>query len=175
MGTGEVGRVVRRMGVAAAAVLLSAAAGSAQSTCAAPSNAIRIVGAVDSAVTITAGDMTGMEIVTVDAPDHEGVEHRYAGPTLRALLDHAGVPGGAELEGHLSAYVVVEARDGYRVTYALAELDGGYWDTPPLLALLRDGAPLRPDAAPFQVIAPDTPKHGRWVRQVACLRVAYPE
>jgi len=175
MGTGEVGRAVRRMGVAAAAVLLSAAAGSAQSTCQAPADAIRIVGAVDSAVTITQSDMEGMEPLTVRAVGHDETERTYEGPTLRSLLDRAGVPGGADLHGRaLSGYVVVEARDGYRVTFALAELDAGYWETLPILAFRRDGALLDGEVGPFQVITPDSPQHGRWARQVACLRVAYP-
>jgi DMSO/TMAO reductase YedYZ molybdopterin-dependent catalytic subunit len=156
-------------------VAVPAAVAAQNASCEAPPDAIRVVGAVAAPVTVTREEIAAMESVTARVVGHDGTERTYSGPTLRAVLDRAGVPGGAELEGRLSWYVVVEARDGYRVTFALAELDGGYWDTLPLLAFRRDGEPLDAYAGPFQVIAPDTPKHGRWARQVACLRVAVPE
>ena len=158
-------------------VAAGAQAAAAAAACEAPADGIRIIGAVEQPVTLTRTDMLAMDPVTVEVTGHDGAVHSYRGPTLRAVLDRAGVPGGADLEGHLDGFVVVEARDGYRVTFALAELDGGYWDRLPILALRRDGRSLADDehAGPFQVIAPDTPKHGRWARQVACLRVAYPD
>lgn len=162
--------------ILAAAVGLGGPAAAQAPACGAPADGIRIVGAVDAPVTVTRSEMEAMPTVSTEAVAHDSATHLYQGVTLRSLLDRAGVPGGSELHGrHLSAYVVVEARDGYRVTFALAELDGGYWDTPPILAFRRDGEPLDDHAGPFQVIAPDTPKHGRWARQVACLRVGYPE
>lgn len=163
------------LALAAGIVLARPAAARAQA-CDAPTDEIRIDGAVETPVTITRSEMEAMAAVSAEAVAHDEATHAYEGVTLRSLLDRAGVPGGSELHGrHLSAYVVVEARDGYRVTFALAELDGGYWDTPPILALRRDGERLDDHAGPFQVIAPDTPKHGRWARQVGCLRVGYPE
>lgn len=166
-----------RTAAAVLATLLTATGAAAQGgTCDAPADGIGIVGEVTAPVTVTRADMEAMETRTVPATGHDGTERTYEGPTLRALLDRAGVPGGEALHGRaLSGYVVVEARDGYRVTFALAELDGGYWDTLPILAFRRDGEPLAEEVGPFQVIAPDTPKHGRWARQVACLRVEYPE
>lgn len=178
--TGRTGPLWRR--VAVALLVLGAAIGLTRpttvlaQTCDAPADGIRIVGAVEQPVTVTRSEMEAMPTVSAEAVAHDEATHAYEGVTLRSLLDRAGVPGGAELHGrHLSAYVAVEARDGYRVTFALAELDGGYWDTLPILAFRRDGEPLDDHAGPFQVIAPDTPKHGRWARQVACLRVGYPE
>lgn len=162
--------------VAAAAWLLAPTTLAAQAACQAPPDGIRIVGAVEAPVTVTLADMEAMDPLTVEAVGHDGEPHAYIGVTLRALLDRAGVPGGEALHGHaLSGYVVVEARDGYRVTYALAELDGGYWDALPMLVFRRDGQPLDEHSGPFQIVAPDTPRHGRWARQVACLRVGYPE
>ena len=184
---GPGGAIVGRAGAArywctatAAVLLLSlhgAATVDAQTTaCEAPADALRVVGAVEAPVTLTGADIAALERVTVEAPDHHGTMARWEGPTLRAILDRAGVPGGAALHGRpLSAYVVVEARDGYRATFALAELDGGYWRTLPLLADRRDGQRLAEGAGPYRVVVPDAPKHGRWVRQVACLRVAYPD
>jgi hypothetical protein len=136
-----------------------------------------VVGAVDAPVTLTAASLDAMAgRVTATAADHLGREGQWEGVTLRAILDQAGVPGGETLHGRgLSGFVVVEARDGYRATFALAELDAGYWDQRPFLADRRNGALLDTEAGPFQVIVPDASKHGRWVRHVACLRVAYPE
>lgn len=160
------------------AVLLAAVTprGAGAQACTAPADAIRVIGAVDEPVTLTRDGLRGMERHTISSTDHDEVEHRWQGVTLRGILDRARVPGGTALHGRaLSGYVVVEARDGYRATFALAELDGGYWDQLPILADQRDGESLNEHAGPFQVIVGDAPKHGRWVRQVACLRVAYPE
>lgn len=168
----------RRRVVPATALAAAVLAGPlAAQRCEAPAGAIRIVGEVETPVTLSAADLAAMDSrLTVSALDPDGEPATWEGVTLRAILDRAGVPGGETLHGRgLSAYVVVEARDGYMATFALAELDAGYWDRLPFLADRRDAEPLDDHAGPFQVIVPDAPKHGRWARQVACLRVAYPD
>ena len=72
----------------------------------------------------------------------------------------------------IALYVVVEAADGYRAVYALAELDSAFTDRVILLADRRDGRPLSAREGPLQVIVPGEKKHARWVRQVIRLRVA---
>src|SRR5690606_18107757 len=69
-------------------------------------------------------------------------------------------------------YVVVEAVDGYRALFALAEFDSAFRAEVPILALRRNGAPLEAEAGHFQIIVPGEMRHARWVRDVACLRVA---
>lgn len=42
----------------------------------------------------------------------------------------------------------------------------------PILALTRDGRALDSDSGPFQIVVPGEQRRARWVRQLACLRIA---
>lgn len=110
---------------------------------------------------------------TVKARGHDGVESQFEGVPLIALIDRAGSPSGAQLKGRiaLSLYLVVEATDGYRVVFALPELDPSFAERTILLADRRDGKPLSDREGPLQVIVPGEKKHARWVRQVVRLVV----
>jgi hypothetical protein len=80
------------------------------------------------------------------------------------LLDKAGVPAGDKLRGKwIGSFVVVEAIDGYRAVFALAELDPAFNDRTIILADLRNGQPLDKKHGPFQVIAPGDKRPTRWV------------
>jgi DMSO/TMAO reductase YedYZ molybdopterin-dependent catalytic subunit len=110
---------------------------------------------------------------TVKAKGHDGVDSQFEGSSLVDILAKAGVPTGKELRGPaIALYVVVEAADGYRAVYALAELDSAFTDRVILLADRRDGRPLSAREGPLQVIVPGEKKHARWVRQVIKLKVA---
>ena len=88
------------------------------------------------------------------------------------ILARAGVPTGKDLRGKAMAlFVVVEASDGYRAVFALAELDTEFTDRVILLADRRDDKPLSGQAGRLQVIVPGEKKHARWVRQVVRLKV----
>ena len=88
------------------------------------------------------------------------------------VLAKAGVPTGKDLRGPaMSIYVVAEASDGYRATFALAELDSAFTDRVILLADRRDGKVLSAREGPLQMIVPGEKKHARWVRQVIRLKV----
>jgi len=108
------------------------------------------------------------------AVDHEKPA-TFEGVLLRHVLALAGVPGthGAPgLRGDALRLIVrIEATDGYQAVFALAELDPGFRDRPIFLVDRRDGQPLAADAGPFQVIAADEARAGRWVRQVARISV----
>jgi hypothetical protein len=100
------------------------------------------------------------------AMDH-GTPATFEGVMLRHLLSLVKVPVGATLRGEALRLVVrIEAADGYEVIFALAELDAEFRDRPILLADVRDGKPLPASAGPFQIVAADEAKGGRWVRQV---------
>lgn len=143
--------------------------------CDAPSDAIRVYGEVETPVVLTRQDLRAMDRVGAHVADREGDVVTYEGVTLRTLLDRAGVPSGRAMRGRgMSAYVVVEARNDDRATFALPELDGDHWDRLPFLADRVDGEPLEEDQGPFRIVVPDSEQHGRWVRQVECLRVGYP-
>ena len=110
----------------------------------------------------TATEFAKLPRQSVRAKGHDGVESQYQGVSLIEALARAGVPSGKELRGKaLSLFVVVEAADGYREVYALAELDPEFTDRVILVADRRDDKPLPAHSGPLQVIVPGEKKHAR--------------
>jgi DMSO/TMAO reductase YedYZ molybdopterin-dependent catalytic subunit len=133
---------------------------------------LEVGGEVAHPLSLTAADFAKLSHQTIRAKGHDGVESQYQGVPLIEILAKAGVPTGKELRGKaLALFVVVEASDGYRAVFALAELDSGFTDRVILLADRRDDKPLPAQAGPFQVIVPGEKKHARWVRQVIRFRI----
>ena len=66
----------------------------------------------------------------------------------------------------MALYLLVEAADGYRVVFALPELDPAFTERMVLLADHRDGQPLTTTEGPLRLVVPDDKRHARWVRQV---------
>lgn len=107
----------------------------------------------------------------VAASAHD-VKGQFSGVALADVLALVGAPAGDALRGPaLASYVLVEAADGYRVTFALAETNAGFTDKLILLADRKDGAPLNAHDGPFQLIVPDEKRPARWVRQVTRISV----
>lgn len=97
---------------------------------------------------------------------HE-VSGRYSGIALTDLLALVNAPLADSLRGRaLSTYVLVEASDGYRVLFSLAELDARFTDRVALLADRKDGQPLPPAEGPYRLIVPGETRPARWARQV---------
>jgi hypothetical protein len=133
---------------------------------------IRVTGEVSQTLELKSAEFAKLPRQTLSAKAHDGKESQYEGVSLIALLAKAGVPTGKDLRGPaMSLYVVAEASDGYRATFALAELDSAFTDRVILLADRRDGKPLSAREGPFQMIVPGEKKHARWVRQVIRLKV----
>jgi precorrin-4 methylase len=111
---------------------------------------------------------------TVPHSDQKAV---YEGVLLRDVLRAAGAPlEQADAPGRLSAelrtaYVLIEAADGYQVVFSAAELHTAFGGREVLLADRLNGAPLPDKAAPYQVIVPGTELHSRWIRQVTRILV----
>lgn len=98
--------------------------------------------------------------------DHETAA-TFEGVSLRTLLSEAKVPEGKEIRGeYLSWVVVVDAADGYRAVYALAEFDPAFTPDRALLVDTRDGKPLAASEAPLRIVLPEEKRPARWVRQV---------
>lgn len=74
----------------------------------------------------------------------------------------------------MTSYVVAEAEDGYRVVFALAELDSGFLDSQVLVADTMDGVPLGPKLGPFRLVAPHERRPARWVRMLKTITVVTP-
>ena len=97
----------------------------------------------------------------------------YQGVLLGRVLQEAGVrpttksDGSQELARPLrSAYVLIEAADGYQVVFSLPELFPALGGYNVLLVDRVDGQPLQAKAAPYQIVVTGSDGHERWVRQV---------
>lgn len=134
---------------------------------------VTIGGDVAKPLRIDAEALAKYARVAVEASDH-GKPGRWEGVRLIELLREAGVPTGDALRGQaLALYVRVDAADGYRAVYSLAELDPGFRDGEVILADRRDGKPLDAREGPFRLIAPAEKRPARWVRQVTAIDVLH--
>jgi DMSO/TMAO reductase YedYZ molybdopterin-dependent catalytic subunit len=133
---------------------------------------LRVGGGVPRPLKLTAPEFDGLPRQTVRAKDHDGKDAEFEGVPLVEVLKTSGVKFGQDLRGPaLASYLVVEAADGYRVVFAMPELDPAFTDRVILLADRRDGKPLGENAGPLRVIVPSEKRHALWVRQVIGLRV----
>ena len=154
------------MHITARAILLAIVCTTFAVAPAAAQSVIQVVGLDNKPVTVA---LTGIERRTVVTQDR-GLRAEFEGVALLDVLIKAGVP--FELRGPAMARVVIaSAPDGYRVAYAIAELDPGFTDQIVLIADRRDGKPLLPDTGPLQIIVPNDKRAGRWVRQVNKIEV----
>ncbi|MBX7106622.1 MAG: molybdopterin-dependent oxidoreductase [Gemmataceae bacterium] len=134
--------------------------------------AVEVGGLVPKPLKLTADELARMPHQTVREKDHDGKPTEYSGVPLKAILEATGLELGQDLRGPaLEHYLMVEAADGYRVLFALPELDSLFTDRVVVLADRRDGKPLSAKEGPFQVIVPGEKRHGRWVRQVTGLKI----
>lgn len=119
-------------------------------------------------------DLSTLTRHRVSAEDH-GQKALFEGVLLSDVLAKAGVEFGAKLRGPaISRYATVVARDGYRVTFSLGELDPEFTNLGVIVADMRDGKPLSAEEGPRRLVVPGD-KHGsRWARQVASIVVAEP-
>jgi len=108
---------------------------------------------------------------SVKTADH-GTPVSFDGVLLSDVLSKAEVPTGEKLRGKsLLLYAVVEASDGYRVLFALAELDPALSEKRVYLVTKRDGKPLSEEEGPFRIVVPDEKRAARWVRQVTAITI----
>ena len=132
---------------------------------------VELIGRSGAVRSVSAAELAGMTRREVQATSHQ-VTGTFAGVPISDLLALVGAPRGDSLRGPaLATYVQVEAADGYRVVFALAELDPGFTDRVVLLADRKDGAPLTARDGPFQLVVPGEKRPARWVRQVRRIRV----
>jgi len=107
-------------------------------------------------------------------PHNPGKEIVYAGTPLVDVLKAAGLlldPGMAGVRETVTVTVLIEATDGYRAVFSLAELNPELTDRVVLLADTKDGKPLPPQEGPFRIIVPGEKRPVRWVRQFKTIAV----
>ena len=134
--------------------------------------ALSVTGEVKTPLKLTLAEIESMPAQKISARDHDGSTADYEGVPLHEILAHAGVPQGQSLRGDaLQLCVLVKASDGYKVAFALAELDPRFTDKMVLLAFKRDGKELDAKSGPLRLIIPDEKYQGRWVREVTGLEI----
>ena len=129
-------------------------------------------------LTLAADEFAKLPRATVrDKLPHSEQDAVYEGVLLHEVLRATGVQfedpetPTRPLAALRTAYVLVEAADGYQVAFSTAEIDPGSGGRQVLLADRVDGRPLAAKAAPYQVIVPGTKRYDRWIRQVTRILV----
>jgi hypothetical protein len=133
---------------------------------------LHVNGYVERHLALTPTDLARFPRHIIRAKDELGKESLFEGVLLDDILRAADVKFGKELRGkRLSDYLLVETSDGYRVVFALPELDSTFGETAILLADTRDGRPLEGNDGRLRLIIPNEKRYARWVRQVVRLTV----
>jgi DMSO/TMAO reductase YedYZ molybdopterin-dependent catalytic subunit len=138
---------------------------------------LRVGGRVPAPAEWTASDWARLPRAEARVTDRQGQAVTYSGVSLCDVLRAAGVKlGEAAMPSReaVASYVVVEAADGYRAVFALAELDPAQTDRVILLADRKDGRPLPAAEGPLRVVVPGEKRPARWVRQVRALLLGQP-
>ena len=149
-------------------VVAAAALCTASTVVAVVTQTLDVVGLDGKTVAVSLDTLERRTIVTED----RGLRVEFQGFALRDVLIRAGFPFGEALKGPALARVIIaSAPDGYRVAYALAELDAAFTDQVVLVADRRDGRPLLPDTGPLQIVVPNDKRPARWIRQVNKIEV----
>ena len=122
-------------------------------------------------ITLTAAQIAAAAHVSVTADDH-GTPAKFEGVPLSTVLTMTGIELGDSLRGpRLTEVVLASASDGYKVVFALAELDPAFATREIILADKRDGKLLDAKEGPFRIVAPGDKRPARWIRQVTELKV----
>ena len=131
------------------------------------------VAAVD--IQLDAGARAGLARSRVTARAH-GQALDCNGVALLDLLRQAGAMPAAPLHGgaQLGRRVEVLARDGYRVTFSLGDLDPSLGNRQVCLVDQCDGKPLTGDSGPLRLVVPEDSRPARSIRQIDRITVLSP-
>lgn len=136
-----------------------------------PAPVVELVGLAGQHRTVGAADLAKMPQISATVSSHN-VQGTYRGASLGDLLRLVERPEGEALRGKAVASAIsVEASDGYRVAFALAEVDTGFTNKVIFLADAKNGAPLDTSEGPFRVIVPDEKRPARWAKKVVRIRL----
>jgi DMSO/TMAO reductase YedYZ molybdopterin-dependent catalytic subunit len=139
---------------------------------AAESASLAVTGAVERPLNLQVSDLEKMPHVRVDVKDHDGNVITYEGVPVAEVLKAAGAPIGEKLRGaNMASYILAEAKDGYRVVFALPELDPAFTDSQVLIVYAANGKPLPDGQGPFRIVAPQEKRPARWIRMLQRIQV----
>jgi DMSO/TMAO reductase YedYZ molybdopterin-dependent catalytic subunit len=137
---------------------------------------LKVGGAVDTPFAVSLADLKQMPRKTLRVENaRDRKTDVYEGVALDALLQKAGLPHGEQLGGPwMTAYILVEAADNYRVVFSIAELDSSFEDSEVLVADTLNGAPFGSGQGPLKLIVPHEKRPGRWVKMLKSITVVRP-
>jgi hypothetical protein len=124
-----------------------------------------------STVSLSGAFLAKLPRQSVSATAH-GKTARYGGYDLRAVLQAAGVSTVALRGRAMATTVTVAAPDGYRVVFALSELDPTLGNRHVLLADRENDQPLPAKDGPWRLVLPTDSRPARWERQVEAITVS---
>jgi len=128
---------------------------------------LQVINVEGHSTSFTAEQIAKLPHVTVSTRDHDSPA-QFEGVPLSVVLTTAGIHLGDSLHGsRLTETLVVGATDGYKVVFALAEVDPAFAVREIIVADKRDGKPLDAKEGPFRIVAPGDKRPARWARQVA--------
>jgi len=144
-----------------------------------PAPAVQLGGAVDRPAAFTQADLAARAPVTATYSFSSGSgpqTHTYTGANLWSLLGDAGIQvDGAVKNDVLSRYLLATGADGYKVVFALGELNPDFGNKAATVAYAETtagvSAPLGTTDGPFRVTAPGDVKGGRYVSNLTRLDV----
>jgi len=132
---------------------------------------LSLQGLSGSSATLSSAELAAVPQRMITTTEH-GTPVTFQGVLLKDLLSRLKLPSDdAFRRAAASCYVLVNAKDGYRVVLAWAELDPSFTDRPVYLVTSRDGQPLPDKDGPFQLVVPDDKRPARWIRQVTGIRI----
>src|SRR5713101_9736134 len=132
---------------------------------------LQVVNEEGHSATIMAAQLAVLPHVTVNVRDHDK-DAQFEGVPLATALSMTGIQLGDSLRGpRMTELLLVEAGDGYKVVFALAEIDPAFATREIILADKRDGKPLDAKEGPLRIVAPGDKRPARWVRQVIILKI----
>jgi len=132
---------------------------------------LSLQGLTGSSAVISSTELAAMPQRMITTTEH-GAPVTFQGVLLKDLLSRLTLPSDdAFRRAAASYYLLVSAKDGYRVVLAWAELDPSFTDRPVYVVTSRDGKPLPDRDGPFQLVVPDDKRPARWIRQVTGIRI----
>jgi hypothetical protein len=122
--------------------------------------------------TISVKDLAGLPRRSVSVKDHAGEAVTYSGVELGEILRSAEVKLGKHMKGtDLANCVLIQASDGYRVVFSIAEVEPSITGTVAIVADQKNGKPLDAGEGPVRLVVPSDRRFSRWVRQVIRITV----
>jgi hypothetical protein len=132
---------------------------------------VEVIDAEGHSTAITAEQIAKLPHSVVEVMDHDAPA-KFEGIPVSTLLSSVGVLLGDKLRGsRLTEGLLIEASDGYKVLFALAEVDPAFATREIILADKRDGKSLDVKEGPLRIVAPGDKRPARWIREVTKMSI----